>query len=141
MLAPQLNPYPSNDRSPGVSKRVLDVGQCNPDHSSLSHFLTSNFDVQVDRSHEMDDTLQKLQSNHYDMVMINRKLDRDYSDGMEILRKIKADDATKEIPIVLISNYDDAQEAAIKAGAAPGFGKAQLGDAATLEKVTAILGG
>jgi len=123
-----------------VSKKVLDVGQCNPDHSSLSHFLTSNFDVQVDRSHEMDDTLQKMLANQYDLVMINRKIDRDYSDGMEILRTIKADETMKDVPVVLISNYEDAQETAVKAGAAPGFGKAQLSDPATLEKVTAILG-
>lgn len=123
-----------------MSKRVLDVGQCNPDHSSLMRFLTSHFDVEVDRTHEMQDTLEKLRNSSYDLVMINRKLDRDYSDGMEILKTIKADDSLKDIPVVLISNYEDAQERAVAAGAAPGFGKSQLNDPATVEKVSAILG-
>jgi len=123
-----------------VSKRVLDVGQCNPDHSSLTSFLNSHFDVEVDRSHQMDDTLDKLRTQSYDMVMINRKLDADYTDGMAILETMKADEALKSIPVVLISNYADAQEAAVAAGAAPGFGKAELHDPATLEKVSKILG-
>jgi len=123
-----------------VSKRVLNVGQCNPDHSSLAAFLNSHFDVEVDRSHQMDDTLDKLRTHSYDMVMINRKLDADYTDGMAILETMKADEALKSIPVVLISNYADAQEAAVAAGAAPGFGKAELHDPATLEKVSKILG-
>lgn len=123
-----------------MPKRVLDVGQCNPDHASLSRFLASHFDVEVDRAHKLDDALSKLRAQNYHLIMINRKLDCDHSDGMEILKTIKSDAALKEIPVVLISNYADAQEAAVAAGAAPGFGKAELGSPATKEKVTAILG-
>ncbi|MBD3673047.1 MAG: hypothetical protein HUJ26_05930 [Planctomycetaceae bacterium] len=123
-----------------MSKRVLDVGQCNPDHASLSSFLKSHFDVEVDRSHQMEDTLDKLRANSYDLVMINRKLDADYSDGMAILKTIKEDEELKSVAVVLISNYSDAQERAVSAGAAPGFGKAELRDPSTLEKVSAILG-
>ncbi len=123
-----------------MTKRVLDVGQCNPDHASLSSFLNSHFDVQVDRSHQLNDTLDKLRNHSYDMVMINRKLDADYSDGMAILETMKADSDLQSIPVMLISNYADAQEAAVAAGAAPGFGKAELHDPSTVEKVSAILG-
>ena len=123
-----------------MPKRVLDVGQCNPDHASLSRFLTSHFDVEVDRAHKLDDTLSKLRTQNYDLVMINRKLDIDHSEGMEILRTIKSDDVLKTTPVVLISNFPDAQDAAVKEGAMPGFGKAELGSPKTKERVTAILG-
>jgi CheY-like chemotaxis protein len=123
-----------------VPKRVLNVGHCNPDHASLSRFLTSHFEVEVDRAHHLDDTLSKLRDQKYDLVMINRKLDVDHSEGMEILRTIKSDDDLKTTPVVLISNYADAQDAAVAAGAEPGFGKAELGSPKTKERVTAILG-
>jgi CheY-like chemotaxis protein len=123
-----------------VPKRVLDVGQCGPDHASLSRFLTSHFDVDVDRAHHLDDTLSKLRDQSYDLVMINRKLDIDHSEGMDILKTIKSDPKLKHTPVVLISNYADAQEAAIAAGAEPGFGKAELRSSKSKERVTAILG-
>ena len=122
-----------------MPKRVLDVGQCNPDHSSLTHFLNTHFDVEIDRSHVLDDTLSKLRDSEYDLVMINRKLDRDYSDGMLILEAIKTDDSLKHLPVILISNYEDAQQAAIAAGAEPGFGKAQLDRPESVERVRAVL--
>ena len=123
-----------------MSKRILDIGQCNPDHSALSQFLRSHFDVEIDRSHHMDDSLNKLSNASYDLVLINRKLDADYSDGMRILEKIKSDDRLNQIPVMLISNYPDAQAAAIAAGAEPGFGKAELEDSRSVEKVRSVLG-
>ena len=123
-----------------MPKRILDVGQCNPDHASLTQFLQSHFDVEIDRSHQLDDSLEKLRDTAYDLVLINRKLDRDYTDGMAILERIKSDDSLKSIPVMIISNYDDAQEAAIASGAEPGFGKAELSENRTVEKVRAVLG-
>ena len=40
-----------------------------------------------------------------DLVLVNRKLDADYSDGMEILKAIKADSALAPVPVMLVSNY------------------------------------
>lgn len=123
-----------------MSKRVLDVGQCNPDHASLTRFLTGHFDVEIERTALADETLERLRNEAFDLVLINRKLDADYSDGMEILRSIKQDEKLKSLPVILVSNYADAQAAAIAAGAEPGFGKAELSDPATVEKVAAVLG-
>lgn len=122
-----------------MSKRILDIGQCNPDHTSLSQFLRSHFDVEIDRTHRLDDSLQKLRTGDYDLVLINRKLDADYSDGMRILETIKSDDHLKHIPVMIISNYADAQAAAVAAGAEPGFGKAELADVRSVEKVRSVL--
>ncbi|HVW00504.1 MAG TPA: response regulator [Planctomycetaceae bacterium] len=120
-------------------KRVLDVGQCVPDHSAIRRLLEDEFDVQVERTHERDDTLAALRRGPVDLVLINRKLDIDYSDGLEILKEIKADPAFTSIPVMLVSNYPDAQEEAVGAGAEPGFGKAQLGSIETFEKLRKFL--
>jgi CheY-like chemotaxis protein len=123
-----------------MPKRILDVGQCNPDHSALCQFLRNHFDVEIDRSHQLEDSLKKLRADAYDLVLINRKLDADYTDGMRILETIKSDDHLKHIPVMMISNYSDAQAAAVAAGAEPGFGKAELADARSVEKVRSVIG-
>jgi hypothetical protein len=67
-----------------MSKRVLDVGNCVPDHAAIRNMLTSTFDVKVLQTHGPEDTLALLHREPIDLVVINRKLDQDYSDGIEI---------------------------------------------------------
>ncbi|MEX2287075.1 MAG: hypothetical protein WD648_08305 [Planctomycetaceae bacterium] len=122
-----------------MTKRVLDVGQCNPDHSSISQFLRKHFDVEIARAALPADALGQLRDGRFDLVLINRKLDADYSDGTEILRAIKADESLCGIPVMLVSNYADAQQAAVIAGAEYGFGKAELGSPHTLERLAKFL--
>ena len=87
-----------------MPKRVLSVGQCVPDSSALSRFLTSHFDVKIDQADVENDTMEKLKSTEYDLVLINRKLDADYSDGIELIQKIKAGSDVKQSPLMLVSN-------------------------------------
>ncbi len=113
-------------------KKVLDVGNCGPDHAAISDLLTT-FNVQLTRAHGLDDAMACLRAESFDLVMINRLMDRDGSSGMEIISTIKSDEALARIPVMLISNFPEYQELAVAAGAETGFGKRQLGDAATLE--------
>ncbi|TWT47408.1 response regulator [Botrimarina hoheduenensis] len=121
-------------------KLVLDVGNCDPDHAAVTAFFTNHFEARVDRAKLPADALEKLRAQPYDLVVINRKLDEDYSDGVEILKAIKADDALKATPVMLITNYEEHQDAAVAAGALRGFGKLEYGKPETLERVRAVLG-
>jgi len=123
-----------------VTKRVLDVGNCAPDFQAISRFLTANFDCQVDQAHGPDDTLAELRNGDYALVLINRKLDRDYSDGLEILKQLKADDQLQSVPVMLITNLAEHQDAAVAVGAERGFGKLEFEKAETLERLRAVLG-
>lgn len=122
-----------------MPKQVLDVGQCVPDHAAIRRLLEKNFDVNVVRTHELADTLEALRRQSFDLVLINRKLDIDYSDGMAILEAIKADPQLAPTPVMLVTNYPEHQQAAVKAGAEDGFGKNELGAAATVEKLKPFL--
>jgi CheY-like chemotaxis protein len=122
-----------------MTKRVLDVGNCGPDFGSMVRFLTKNFDCQVDQAHGLEDTLEKLRGGDYALVLVNRKLDRDYSDGSEILKQIKADPALQSTPVMIITNYAEHQDAAEALGAERGFGKLEYGDPMTLEKLEKFL--
>jgi CheY-like chemotaxis protein len=122
-----------------MAKRVLDVGNCGPDFGSMSRFLTKTFDCTLDQAHGPEDTLEKLRGGDYALVLINRKLDRDYSDGTEILKQIKADPEIASTPVMIITNYPDHQEEAVALGAERGFGKLEYNDPATKEKLTKFL--
>jgi CheY-like chemotaxis protein len=60
-------------------------------------------------------------------VLVNRVLDADGSSGLELIRALKAEEQLRDVPVLLVSNYEDAQAQAVQAGAVPGFGKAELG--------------
>ena len=122
-----------------MSKTVLSIGQCRPDTAAINHFLTSNFSVKVLVADLPDDSAVALANNTVDLVLINRKLDADYSDGMEILRTIKSDPKTADIPVMLVSNFPEWQEKAVHAGAVYGFGKAELNSPETVTRVRAAL--
>jgi two-component system chemotaxis response regulator CheY len=122
-----------------MPKRVLDVGQCGPDHATIRSYLTRNFDCEVVQTHGSDDTLAKLKGGNFDLVLINRKLDADYSDGLEILKLIKADSAVADVPVMIVTNYPEHQDAAIAAGGIRGFGKLEYDRVETKERLAAVL--
>lgn len=121
-------------------KRVLDVGNCVPDHSAITSFLTSRFDCEVLQADKADDALAVLRKQDVDLIVVNRKLDCDYTDGIEVIRQIKADPALAKIPVMLITNYEEHQDAAMAMGAVRGFGKLEYGKPETSERLQAILG-
>ena len=122
-----------------MAKRVLSVGQCGPDHGSISRYLDQEFACEGVAADLLVDTQTKLEREKFDLILVNRKLDHDYSDGLEIIRALKANPATANVPIMLVTNYPEHQEAAMAAGALLGFGKLEFEKAETREKLAAVL--
>jgi CheY-like chemotaxis protein len=109
------------------AKRVLSVGQCFADHSALSRMLRSSFGADVIAAGSQAEALELVRRESFALVLVNRVFDADGSSGLELIRAIKADPARNGVPVMLVSNYDDAQAQAMQAGAVRGFGKAALG--------------
>jgi CheY-like chemotaxis protein len=122
-----------------MPKRVLDIGQCGPDHFTIRSYLTRNFDCEVVQVDDVASALAQLKDGRFDLVLVNRKLDVDYSDGIEVIRQLKADPKSAGIPMMLITNYPEHQDAAIAAGAVRGFGKLEYEKPETHSKLAAIL--
>lgn len=120
-------------------KTVLSIGQCRPDNAAISHYLVSQFGVKVLTADLPADAMRILSSETVDLVLINRKLDADYSDGMEILGQIRADESLSGIPVMLVSNFPEWQEKAVAQGATYGFGKAELNRPETKQRLSAVL--
>ena len=110
-----------------MSKRVLDVGNCGPDLAAIKGMLSRRFGCEVLQAHGASDALAALRAGGIDLVLVNRKLDADYSDGIDVIRQIKADPTIGSTPVMLITNYAEHQDAAEKIGALRGFGKLELG--------------
>ncbi|MGD9646055.1 MAG: response regulator [Pirellulales bacterium] len=122
------------------SKRVLDVGNCVPDHAAIRRLLEGTFDAEVVQAHDLRGTLAELRTATFDLVLVNRKLDQDYSDGLEIIRHLKREQQWAGLPVMLITNYPEHQQAAVDAGALPGFGKLELSSPLTRARLAAALG-
>ncbi|TWT92400.1 response regulator [Stieleria varia] len=123
-----------------MTRLVIDCGNCGPDFHSIRQMVTSHFDATVVQTHGAQDTLELLRTRDVDLVTVNRKLDRDYSDGMEVVKLIRADPEVGSVPIMLVTNYPEHQEAAMELGCERGFGKLAIGDPETLELLTPFLG-
>jgi CheY-like chemotaxis protein len=118
-----------------VPKRVLDVGNCSMDHGAIRSLLEGAFQAQVVQAHNAEDTIALLAAESFDLVLVNRHLDEDGTEGLDIIRSIKADPQTAAVPCMLITNYAEHQELAVAAGAEHGFGKKSLRDPATHERL------
>jgi CheY-like chemotaxis protein len=120
-------------------KRVLSVGQCYADHTSIAWTLRSQCQAEVRGVDTAAEALAQLRNEDYDLVLVNRLFDADGFSGLDFIRQMKADEALRSVPVMLVSNHEDAQREAEQAGAVPGFGKAELGQPAMLARVQAFL--
>lgn len=96
--------------------------------------LSGHFDVEIDRVMFVEQGLDALRQSTYDLVLVNRLIFEDGSDGMALVRAMRGD-AAQKTPVMMVSNYPDAQETAVSAGAVRGFGKASLGTQETLARI------
>jgi two-component system chemotaxis response regulator CheY len=120
-------------------KRVLSVGQCGADHFGISRTLQLHFEAEVVAAHTPEEALSRLRQGDFALILVNRVLDSDGSSGLDLVKQLKVNDDLRELPVMLVSNYEDAQEEAIRAGAVPGFGKSALGQPRMLDRVRLFL--
>jgi two-component system, chemotaxis family, chemotaxis protein CheY len=122
-----------------MSKKVLLVGHCSPDSSYLTLAVRSVCpEASVHRVNNDTALLASLEAG-CDLLLVNRMLDGDFKDYSGITLVSRCRKFKPTIPVILVSNYADAQAEAIAAGALPGFGKAELGHQKAKEALAAVL--
>jgi hypothetical protein len=107
-----------------TKNRILSIGQCAADHGSLTWAFRKHFDAEVVGADSEAEGRELLKQGPFALILVNRLLDADGSSGLEIVQHLVAE---KVGPVMLVSNYEEAQREAVQAGAVPGFGKAALG--------------
>ena len=121
-----------------MAKRVLSVGQCMADSGSIKRFFEQQFGAQVASADSAEEAMSMASNGPFDLILVNRIFDADGDSGIEFVKSVKKASTVSKIPVMLVSNYADAQERAIQAGAVPGFGKAELGSTQTIELLEGI---
>jgi hypothetical protein len=102
------------------------VGHCGPDSSFLRIAVSrAAKDVHVFLADDGEE-LSRVLSEGVDLLLLNRQLDFGFDDreGVDVIRKLKPH--YPNVKMMLVSNYPDAQAAAVAEGALPGFGKRDL---------------
>ncbi len=123
-----------------MTKNVLAIGNCSYDHGNLSAAIRKHFDAEIRAASDADEALEALAAGSFDLVLVNRVLENDRTSGIDLVRRIKNDPQLGEVPVMLVSNFADAQAQAVEAGALPGFGKKALDSPETTAKLQAHLG-
>jgi two-component system, chemotaxis family, chemotaxis protein CheY len=122
-----------------MSKKIALVGHCGPDSSYLRMTVAkAGRDFQVVSADDDAELKQQLEDG-VDLLLLNRELDYGFDErtGVALIQRIRA--AYPNVKTMLVSNYPDAQQAALQAGALPGFGKRELGSPRVLELIRAAL--
>ncbi len=107
-------------------KLVLDVGQCQPDHTSISKLIESKFDARVEYCADIGSAMTRLRERKFDLVLVNRIIDATLDEGIGLVRQMKDSEFLREVPVMLVSNFDSAHREATALGAVEGFGKADI---------------
>ena len=120
------------------SESVLVVGNCGADDSAIRSMLQRNFSVEIEQASSVQDATRQIENREFDLVMVNRVFDATGEPGIEFIATQKA--IHPDLPMMLISNYADAQQQAVAAGAVTGFGKSAIRAADTIELIRGVLG-
>jgi two-component system chemotaxis response regulator CheY len=123
-----------------MSKKIALVGHCGPDSSYLRMTVmkaagTGAQILMADDDSELKDALEQ----GVDLILFNRELGYGFADkmGVDAIKRLRG--THPNLKTMLVSNYADAQAAAVANGALPGFGKREIGSARVIEVLKAAL--
>jgi ActR/RegA family two-component response regulator len=110
-----------------MPKRVALIGHCGPDSSYLKMAVSAAERGTQVIACDDDAELQELIKGGLHLLLFNRVLDFGFpeEEGVAVIRRLRAQ--YPNLKMMLVSNFADAQTAAVKAGALPGFGKKDIG--------------
>lgn len=118
-----------------MSKKVVLVGHCGPDSAYLRLAVSRALkNADISSADDEGELNQKI-ADGADLLLFNRTIDYGFNSeqGVELISQMRA--KHPNLKFMLISNYPEAQQAAVQAGALPGFGKREIGT----PKVTQLL--
>jgi len=110
-----------------MPKKIALIGHCGPDSSYLRAVIHRAAKDATILMADSDEELHQVVQQDVDLLLFNRELGYGFSDpaGVSCIARLRA--ANHKAKMMLISNYPEAQEAAVNAGAMPGFGKREIG--------------
>lgn len=122
-----------------MAKKVALIGHCGPDSSYLRMVVNqASKGAQVLMADD-DGELKHVLEQSPDLLLFNRELGYGFDSnvGADVIGKLRAH--YPNLKMMLVSNYPDAQAAAVANGALPGFGKREIGSKRVIELLKSAL--
>jgi two-component system, chemotaxis family, chemotaxis protein CheY len=120
-----------------MARSVVLVGHCGVDGPRLQSELSRLDGVEITRVNSTAD-LDRTVEQGADLLLVNREPVGFDEDGLAIVRHVK--EVCPDAKVILVSDYEDVQTEAQKAGALPGFGKRLMGTPELGKRVQAAMG-
>ena len=117
---------------------VLSIGQCSYDDSRIGHVVRKALGATLDRADDPEEARRMMSAKKYDLVLVNRVFDAGTGMGVDFIAETTR--SGNAPPIMLVSDYADAQAAAVANGAVMGFGKASIADPRVTELLRNAVG-
>jgi two-component system chemotaxis response regulator CheY len=121
-------------------RKVILVGHCGADAAYLRIAVSCATKSVSIIAADDDESLQHQIDAGADLLLINRLLSYGFEtdEGVDLIKQLHQ--KHPRVRMMLVSNYPEAQQAAVAAGALPGFGKSQIGAAHVKEMLRTVLG-
>lgn len=112
------------------------------DDTFLSDMYVTKFSrlgYDIDTAYDGEEGLKKIKKQKPDIILLDIRLP--IKNGFEVLKELKQDDATKKIPVLLLTNLGQKEdiEKGIKLGARDYMIKSQFTPQEVVEKVKNII--
>ena len=121
-----------------MPQSVILVGHCNIDGPRLQREIGSALPgADVVRVNTTAD-LRRYLEDRADLFLVNREPVGFDEEGLDIIRDIRG--GHPQAKVMLVSDYPEAREAAVREGALPGFGKSEMGSESLTDTVRQALG-
>jgi DNA-binding NarL/FixJ family response regulator len=123
-----------------MGKTVVLVGHCGPDSSFLRMAVSSaERGITVSMADDSQELKAALDAG-VDLVLLNRELGWGFDTplGVDVIKIFRG--SYPRTKWMLVSNYPDAQAAAVAAGAMTGFGKREIGQPRVVQLIREALG-
>ncbi len=103
------------------------------DHGALRRLVETHFGASCEAADSIEQACKAVQEKRYDLVLVNRVFEFTGEQGVDLVRQLTKE--RPEVPVMLVSNFAEAQREAEAAGAVPGFGKGALNDPQTIARL------
>jgi DNA-binding NarL/FixJ family response regulator len=117
--------------------RILSIGQCQIDGPRMKRVLEQNLGAVVEDADSASEAVDKARQHRYHLILVNRELAGDNSSGLDVAAQLIA--LHPQTPVMIVSDFESAQAAAVRRGALRGFGKSELEQTETLRRLAQIV--
>ena len=89
-------------------KKLLSIGQCCADHSSISRLLTQNFQIEIINADNSKEAESLISAGTFSLILVNRIFDTNGESGLAFIKKYCSQQTSTSTPIMLESCKEEA---------------------------------